>query len=307
MRVQTFCVPSLTMFLLFLTFPSLSLSLRAQNADDYGPVELRAFFKDVAQQYRFEPRQLELIEQPLLHWANPVRTQEQGGLYVWTEDGRPAVLASIFSYRLGTRIFYKHEIVSVSDHSLKASLDGRRVWEPAKSAATWKTVDAQPPAGNPSRRLAQIRAMSRQFAGEKTELDSTIVKLKTMPQPLFRYKSAEQKVIDGAIFGLVEATDPEIYLLIEAFEVAGAAKWRYAAVPSHWLDMKLYLRKEVVWKTELNTALKDTREGQVPYSQQGYFSFYSNDPLPPAETLGELAAEQARTEKAKAGTAKAGS
>jgi hypothetical protein len=35
-------------------------------------------------------------------------------------------------------------------------------------------------------------------------------------QPLYRYESTDPEVIDGALFGFVHVTDPEIILVIEA-------------------------------------------------------------------------------------------
>lgn len=263
-------------------------STRGIAQEKYTPEELQTFFDRVAKQYEFEPKSFKLIEQPLLHWANPVRRQEQGGLYVWTEDGRPAAMASIFSFEVGGgRVMYRHEIFSTTEYAMTAKLNGRVVWEPKANVDLWTDMEGVPaPASVPARRLSQLRGIARQFRGEKTELDGGQVKLKLMPQPLFRYSSEKQSVIDGAVFGIVEATDPEIYLFVEAYTGEGQKpKWRYAAFQSHWLDMKLIKGDQVVWTNELNRDLMSTREGQKPYSEEPYFTFYSNDPLPPAASL----------------------
>lgn len=255
--------------------------------ETYTADELQRFFDSEAKLYEFTPKELNLIEKPILHWSNPVRRQEQGGLYVWTLDGRPAVMASIFSFEVRSGVWYRHEIFSLTDFPMKAELDGRVVWQPkANPGDLWRDLEGVPAVGGTvPRRLVQMRGIARQFSGEKTELDGKLVKLKLMPQPLFRYSSEKQGVIDGAVFGIVEATDPEMYLFIEAYGAKDQSKWRYAIMQSHWLDMKVYKGKEVVWTNTLDRTLMNTREGQMPYAAEPYFTFYarSTSPPPPEE------------------------
>src|SRR4029079_4791320 len=41
---------------------------------------------------------LKLHEESLFHWGNPARTGEDGAVFVWTLDGRPEVIGSVFTY-----------------------------------------------------------------------------------------------------------------------------------------------------------------------------------------------------------------
>src|SRR5262245_28981017 len=61
-------------------------------------------FKAEAEEYdiRLDSRpkdKLVLRKEPLLRWDNPARTGEDGALFVWTFEGRPEVIGTIFTYR----------------------------------------------------------------------------------------------------------------------------------------------------------------------------------------------------------------
>src|SRR5262245_14470539 len=40
---------------------------------------------------------LELKKEPVFEWLNPARSAQQGAVFLWLRDGRPAALACIFS------------------------------------------------------------------------------------------------------------------------------------------------------------------------------------------------------------------
>jgi hypothetical protein len=42
-------------------------------------------------------KELELKKEPVFEWANPTRNDQQGVVFLWLRDGRPAALACIFS------------------------------------------------------------------------------------------------------------------------------------------------------------------------------------------------------------------
>ena len=51
-----------------------------------------------------------------------------------------------------------------------------------------------------------------------------------MPNPLYHYSSERHGVIDGAVFGFAQGTNPEVVLLVEAVKTEeGSLKWRVAA------------------------------------------------------------------------------
>jgi hypothetical protein len=89
--------------------------------------------------------------------------------------------------------------------------------------------------------------------------------LRLLPQPLLRYESKHHGVIDGALFALVEATDPEALLVLEARESGGEAEWQYAfaRMNSLWLGAKL--DDTNVWQADQLPWGQVMRRGEKTY------------------------------------------
>ncbi|HEV3023159.1 MAG TPA: hypothetical protein VGX76_11860, partial [Pirellulales bacterium] len=82
-------------------------------------------------------------------------------------------------------------------------------------------------------RLQQMRKMASDFSAELTDRresdEGKRIQLRLLPQPVYRSKGARTDVLDGAMFGFAQGTDPEILLVFEATSgPAGADSWRYA-------------------------------------------------------------------------------
>ena len=58
--------------------------------------------------------------------------------------------------------------------------------------------------------------------------EEVLRKLRLMDQPLHRFDSPDQDVLDGGLFAFVEGTDPEAWLILEAVESPGSRSWRFA-------------------------------------------------------------------------------
>ena len=178
--------------------------------------------------------QLTLIDTPLLKYANPVRgVQQHGAIYLWTAEGRPAVIASFWSAierqqpDLRRLNFEWH---SLSESPLTADRNAERLWEAGEPGVEWRTLDdVRPPAGSPPLRLRQMRQIASSFsAGIERKQES---ELRLMPQPLYRYSEQTVGATDGALFAFVMGTDPEVFLLIEArSDTPGRATWYAACV-----------------------------------------------------------------------------
>lgn len=255
---------------------------------EYSGAHLQEYFKRTAASYDIRTAQkakLESVPGSLLNWSNPVRKQEQGGLFLWTLDQRPAVLVSIYTF-VSNKLQHKHEAISFVSQPLTADLDGRSVWEPSATTMEWKQIDSpSPPQIGSSRLLLQMRQIARKLQAKKIELEGDTVDLKLLPQPLYQYKSKKGD-FGGALFAFVEATDPEIMFLIEGYtEDDGQTAWRVGAMPSHWIGLEIQSRKKPFWASDANLQMRGRREGQEPWSKQPYFNFFTNDEIPPPEEL----------------------
>jgi hypothetical protein len=105
--------------------------------------------------------------------------------------------------------------------------------------------------------------------------------LRLLPQPLYRYKSTDPDVLDGALFAFVTSagTDPEALLVIEARKPAagGGPVWHYAA--ARFTDLNLWVRHK---GQEVYTAPYVPHGLAKQDPQHRYRVFHDRD-IPPVE------------------------
>jgi hypothetical protein len=195
------------------------------------------------------PKQaLELKKEPVFEWSNPVRSGlQQGVVFLWLRDGRPAALGSIFSSpdaKLpGRRV--THELHALDAEKLLVKRDADNQWNPQAGLARKELPDAPAPAATPGARLLQMRRLAQEFTGHEVDQGGKRGELSLLPTPLFRYPPAKAGVVDGALFALMSGagTDPEVLLVVEAKEDGGKLRWEYAC--GRFSDWELHVsRKE---------------------------------------------------------------
>jgi hypothetical protein len=226
---------------------------RAQPKDEKARAEeFRAFAKREAMAYtiRLEgsDQPLKLQPEPVLKWSNPVMGTIYGDVFVWTANGRPEAVASIYR-------FFSHdphranEFHSLALGKLTAERDGTVVWTPSRPGVELKPIPGAPaPAGSPAARLRQMRALAQEFTGRQTNRAGVDRDMRLLAQPLYRYEGTKGDLIDGGLFVFVQGTDPEVFLLIEARRPRGGAlQWRFGATRMHGIDLRLYHRGPEVW------------------------------------------------------------
>jgi hypothetical protein len=211
-------------------------------------------------------KELELKKEPVFEWANPARHDQQGVVFLWLRDGRPAALACIFTHPHekfpGRQI--NHELHALDPEKLVVKRDAYHKWEPQKGLVRKELPDAPAPAATPAARQLQIRKLAEGFNGHEIDYGRQKWEFRLLPTPLYRYPTAKTGVLDGALFTLVSnaGTDPEVLLIIEAREVDGKLRWEYAC--GRFSDFELHLN----WKDkEVFTSISSETNG-----------FY-NDPL----------------------------
>jgi hypothetical protein len=199
-------------------------------------------------------RALELKKEPIFEWSNPVRSGvQQGVVFLWLRDGRPAALASIFSSPspTGNGRQITHELHALDAEKLLVKRDGFNQWKPQAGLTRKELTDAAPPAATAGTRRLQMQRLAQDFAGHSIDPAGKRWELRRLPTPLFRYPAAKTGVVDGALFTLMSTagTDPEVLLLIEAREDDGKLHWEYAC--GRFSDWELHIQRKgkEVWSS----------------------------------------------------------
>jgi hypothetical protein len=251
---------------------SLVLLFAAADPDDGLAKKMLPIYTKEAADYTIavesDPKKaLELKKEPVFEWSNPVREGvQQGVVFVWLRDGRPAALGCFFSEHEGRHKGRKvmHEFHALDPEKLivtrpKGALNE---WKPEAGLARKELTDAPAPADTAAGRLLQMKKLAAEFTGYETDGDGKKLELRLLPTPLFRYPTGKTGVVDGALFAMVSTagTDPEVLLLIEVREANGKLKWEYAL--GRYSDRSLYVQRneKEVWslvRSETNTFLHD--------------------------------------------------
>ena len=155
---------------------------------------------------------LSITAEPVLRFTNPVRNSlADGTVFLWLEGKRP-LAAAVVSIREKGNAF--RELVTFTDRTLECRREGQVAWKPVGGNLVDQPLDdAAPPDASDKRRLRQMRDVARRFRIIKKS--SPDVDLRLMGQPIYRYTDENYGVIDGAVFALVEATDPDFLLVVE--------------------------------------------------------------------------------------------
>ena len=165
---------------------------------------------------------------PVLRFSNPVRNSfSDGAIFLWLDDKRPRAAASLWIRANGNT---GYDFTSLTDAPLTCIRDGQTVWAPPH-ATTERAVgpDAPAPTESERLRLTQMRDMARRFSGTIQNWPSKAIgELRLLPQPIYRYAAPKEDIVDGAIFALAQANDPEILVVLELVDSSPKdAKWHY--------------------------------------------------------------------------------
>jgi len=211
---------------------------------------------------------LEFKKEPIFEWSNPVRSRlQQGVVFLWLRDGRPAALGCVFSNpdpRLpGRRVF--HEFHALDREKLLVSRpNSLNEWKPQTGLKRNELPDAGTPAATAGARLVQMRRLAQEFTGHEIDSEGKRWDLRLLPAPLYRYPVAKSGVIDGALFTLVSnaGTDPEVLLLLEARKEGDKTRWEYALCRFSDRDLHMQRKDKEVWsmvRNETNIFFHDSQ------------------------------------------------
>jgi hypothetical protein len=199
--------------------------------------------------------------QVVLSWRNAVRNTTGAALLaIWTDQGRPAAMASIFQN--GDSIC--HEFGSLSRSKKIVVRDKTRVvWSPGKAGVEFRDFpDAPGPADDGAARLRQMKSLAGRFTARLLPLkvgDGSPEVLRLLPRPLYRYELKDAKntspiLRDGAMFAFAMGTDPEVVLLLEAVESEGKAAWQYALARATSYSVEANLDDKTIWSVNAQSG-----------------------------------------------------
>jgi hypothetical protein len=189
------------------------------------------------------------LADPILRWTQPVRGGDDGAVFLWVADGRPAAVGTIFTYRVsGSPRVLQHEVHSLMASPLEATWRGQSMWRTDAPGLTLKRVpDAPAPAETAPARLRQMQAITRGFSLENVHEKSGRNDLRLMPKPLYRYGAADSEAIDGAMFCFAHGTDPEAFLFVECRRRGSERDWEYSFARFSDLALEARYKGRTVW------------------------------------------------------------
>jgi hypothetical protein len=206
---------------------------------------------------------LKLEPEPLLRWSNPVLGSFHGSVFIWTDKGRPQVVASIYKKYVPLPLHLGIEFHSLTEATAQADRDGHADWSPERGGVKFLPVPNGPtPADTPAGRLRQLRAMAAEFSATKTDRKAVGRPLRLLTQPVYRYESAGTR---GALFAFVEGTDPEVFLLIETHAGATGPAWHYALARMNSVEFHVAHRGHEVWSAPV-IPWAQARNPREPYT-----------------------------------------
>jgi len=220
---------------------------------------------------------LDLRAEPILKWSNPEIGQIYGNVFIWTNEGRPAVVGSLFKW-FDPLTHMSHEFHSLSPGELTAVYDGVQTWKTSKPGVAFELIPGMADvAGTASGRLIQMRQLARAFTARSIDKKGMKLELRQLTQPVYRYELGMDPggLVDGALFAFVQGTDPEVWLLIEArrADAKSAPKWHYAVARMNSIDLTVQFDGRPVWHGEPLPHQSVYANHELPYT-----SFRFDDP-----------------------------
>src|SRR6476661_5762342 len=90
----------------FLAIVSLTFRAVAEDPPAEKLSGWQKLFRRHAAEYKFavegdEKAEVKLTPDPILHWSQPVRGGAEGAVFLWTSEGRPVVIGTLFIWPMG--------------------------------------------------------------------------------------------------------------------------------------------------------------------------------------------------------------
>ena len=207
---------------------------------------------------------LALVSKPLLRYSDPTRGSDaaagvnvllDAGVWRLGTKGRPTALVTIEIYGgSGEPRLVAFEFLSLTGTEFALKHKTERVrWDAPSSALALKELPKAPkPAGTAALRLTQMRQLVRRFAVKERlpAKQNDTIECRLLAQPIDRYHSAADKIVDGAIFAFANGTNPELGVV---FETDGE-HWQYGTLRLSVLELSVALDGREVAAYEIYTG-----------------------------------------------------
>jgi hypothetical protein len=259
------------LLLFFFAAPSM-----AQQAEQESESAISEFHWD-ASQYTFRNAGSELpfdwVQQPLLHWSNPVRIGEVGALFLWTQDELPRVVGACFKYPHEQGERRKHEFHVLTDRPIEGKHGGTVMWTPTKGLEFHPLPGAPAPPVAATQRTIHLRNHARRFSVRVTEGQRT-EETRLVPQPLYRYETQGDTPTSGAIFAYSLGTDPEALVILETgLDPDGKRVWHYALARLTFYQLDFFLDGQPLQTLEQSENLAVHIHSRPDYQRNPYIIF----------------------------------
>ena len=223
---------------------------------------------------------LNRVPRSLLRWSKATEGSAFGDTYIWTHQGCAEAIISI--YAITSKRLINAEFQSLSDANFTLHRDGVKKWSPTEPGVKFRPIAGiRPPADSANARLVQMNSIARQFRADFSPhtAPDDISRLRLLSKPLFRYESENEEIIDGALYGFVDSTDPELLLVIEARSTDAGSSWVYSPARSRHDPLRLYYRDELVW----DAPRLAPPWGNIRNPSKPYFNLQLAGLLPPGQ------------------------
>lgn len=185
------------------------------------------------------------VTDPVLRYGDPTRANKDGSMWVWGPKGRPRTVLELYRNLAGDWVYVFNWL---SGSELTAARDGDVWWTPTAPTVVFEGLEGSRPADSESLRTTQMRAIARRIdAHEFWDPNNSRYELRLLSTPVHRYDDPDGGIIDGAVFVFANGTNPEVVLLLEAYEEEGQRQWQYGLARLGHAEMHVELDDVEVW------------------------------------------------------------
>ena len=221
-----------------LIVPGFVLLPMVAAGDDPAQSARAKAMREIAQAVQVETgggTKVALVEEPAYRWDDPARRFGDGTVWVYGRSGRPAALLTLsLNKNAQSGVEWLHELTALTDTRFTVKSDQGWLWNPTAPAMAFQPLPNAPaPAGDETKRLRQLNEQARRFRAfelfDPAEGDRLQrYDLRLLTKPVHRYKDPAHGILDGGVFLIAYARNPEIALVVEARNGTNAApRWFY--------------------------------------------------------------------------------